>query len=174
MGAMWRSVIRAYDRFVTGLGLAAGFLFGAMAIGITIDVSFRNLYGSGVGWMIELLEYAMLVATLMAAPWVLREGAHVTVDVVVANVRPTLRRALRLVSNALGLLICLAVLGFGWRSTAQALERGSLVYKAFVFPEWWVLALLPLGMTLLAIEFARLLRRAWLADDRPDSAVAVR
>jgi len=40
------------------------------------------------------------------------------------------------------------------------MQRGSMVFKAIVFPEWWVLALVPLGMALLAIEFARLAWRA--------------
>lgn len=160
---MWLTLSRAYDRLVVGLGLAAGFIFAGMAIGISIDVLLRNLFGSGVGWLIELLEYAMLVATLIAAPWVLREGAHVTVDVVVASVPPRVGHAMRLLSAAMGLLICLTVMGFGWKSSAAALERGSLIYKTFVFPEWWVLALLPVAMALLAIEFSRLLYRTWRA-----------
>ena len=151
---------RGYDRLIDALGLAAGFIFAGMAIGIGIDVGFRNLLGSGVGWLIELLEYAMLVATLAAAPWVLREGGHVTVDLLVSRMPPGSQRVMRLLSSALGIVISATVLFYGLKATAQAFARGSLVYKSFVFPEWWVLALVPAGMALLAIEFARLFARA--------------
>jgi C4-dicarboxylate transporter, DctQ subunit len=154
---------RGYDRLLDGLGLLAGFVFAGMAIGIGIDVTMRNLFGSGVGWLIELLEYAMLLATLLAAPWVLREGAHVTVDILVSRMPPRGARAMRVASSALGLSICLAVLFYGLRSAAVAAERGSMIFKSIVFPEWWVLALVPVGMGLLAVEFARLLRRTWRA-----------
>jgi TRAP-type C4-dicarboxylate transport system permease small subunit len=55
------------------------------------------------------------------------------------------------------------VLSYGLRSAAVAAERGSMIFKSIVFPEWWVLALVPVGMGLLAVEFARLLRRNWRA-----------
>jgi C4-dicarboxylate transporter, DctQ subunit len=167
---MWLHLTRSYDRLVAGLGLLAGFIFGAMALGIGVDVTLRNVHGSGVGWLIELLEYAMLVATLLAAPWVLREGAHVTVDILVSNLPAGARRLMRLLSSGAGLVICLTVLGYGWKSAALAFERGSMVYKSFVFPEWWVLALLPLCMGMLAIEFARLLWRTGRAN-APDDGI---
>jgi C4-dicarboxylate transporter, DctQ subunit len=152
---------RAYDRFVSALGLFAGFVFGAMALGIGTDVAMRNLFGAGFGWTIEVIEYAMLVATIAGAPWVLREGAHVTVDVLVSRVAPAVRRVMQLTSSATGLAICTLVGVYGTKATLQAIERGSMVFKSVVFPEWWVLALVPLGMAMMAIEFARLLCKTW-------------
>lgn len=152
---------RFYNRLINGLGLFAGVLFALMTLGIAIDVALRNLAGSGVGWLIEVAEYAMPVATLLAAPWVLREGGHATVDLLVSRVPAPVERAMRVSSSFLGLVICLTVGWYGWRAMVIAADRGSLVFKAIVFPEWWILALVPLGMGLLALEFARLLLSAW-------------
>lgn len=157
-------LIGAHARLVAGLGTLAGIIFALMTVGIAIDVALRNLAGSGVGWLIELVEYAMPVATLLAAPWVLREGSHATVDLLVARLPPGAGRAVRVMANLLGLVVCLAVAWFGWKATALAAERGSLVFKTIVFPEWWVLALVPVGMSLLGLEFGRLLINAMRAS----------
>jgi len=156
---MITSIARAYGRLVSALGLLSGVLFGAMALGIALDVAMRNLLGAGFGWTIEVMEYAMLVATIAGAPWVLREGAHVTVDVLVSRVPPTVQRAMRMASGIAGLAICTIVAAYGTKATLQAIERGSMVFKSIVFPEWWVLALVPLGMAMMAIEFARQIAR---------------
>lgn len=153
---MWARLIRGYDHLVTGLGLLAGAIFAAMALGIGIDVTLRNVAGSGVGWLIEIMEYAMLAATMLAAPWVLREGSHVTVDVLVSRLTGVAGLWVRALAALLGLLICATMLHYSWRATALAIERGSMVFKSIVFPEWWVTILVPAGMALLTLEFLRL------------------
>lgn len=157
---------RAWDALVTGLGLLAGALFGLMALAIGVDVALRNLGAGGAGWLIEAIEYALLVATLLAAPWVLREGAHVTVDVLVARLPGKAGAAARRLAALVGMAVCTGVAWYGWRATAQALARDSLVFKSLVFPEWWILALVPAGMALMAVEFAR---QAWRGGPRPDA-----
>jgi len=75
------TVFRAYSALVSGLAIASGAIFGLMAFFIGADVFMRNVTGAGLSWVIELMEYAMYVATVFAAPWVLREGGHVSVDI---------------------------------------------------------------------------------------------
>ena len=157
---------RAWDTLLTGLGLLAGALFGLMALAIGVDVVLRNLGAGGAGWLIEVIEYGLLVATLLAAPWVLREGAHVTVDVLVARLPGKAGAAARRLAALAGMAVCAGVAWYGWRATAQALARDSLVFKSLVFPEWWILALVPAGMALMAVEFAR---QAWRGGPRPDA-----
>lgn len=147
---------RAYAWLIDALGMLAGCLFGAMALGIGADVLARTLTGRGIFWMIEVLEYGLLVATLCAVPWGLREGAHVTVELVQNAVGGRLRTAMRLVAALLGALISSVTLYYGWAATAVAAERGSLIFKSLVFPEWWLLAVVPAGMALLTVEFLRL------------------
>lgn len=157
---------RAWDALVTALGLLAGALFGLMALAIGVDVALRNLGAGGAGWLIEVIEYGLLVATLLAAPWVLREGAHVTVDVLVARLPGKAGAAARRLAALVGMAVCAGVAWYGWRATAAALARDSLVFKSLVFPEWWILALVPAGMALMAVEFAR---QAWRGGPRPDA-----
>jgi hypothetical protein len=49
---------------------------------------------------------------------------------------------------------------------ADSFSRGDMLYKELVIAEWWLLAFIPAGSLLLAIEFLRRLWRAWRAPDK--------
>lgn len=149
---------QVYMHLIPLLGLVAGGVFGLMAFFIGMDVLMRNLAGQGIGWIIELMEYGMLLATALAAPWVLREGGHVSVDIVSTQLTGRSRAWLVKASSGTGMLICATMFYYSTRATWQAFERGSMVVKTFVFPEWWINALIPLCMLMMCVEFALLFR----------------
>jgi len=153
--------VRAYSLLIDGLAVISGAIFGLMAFFIGADVLLRNIGGGGLAWVIELMEYAMYVATVFAAPWVLREGAHVSVDVVTANLPAWLRRPITILVCILGAAICSVICYYSAIATLRAYERGSMVYKTFIVPEWAISVFVPFGMCLVAIEFLRLARAHW-------------
>lgn len=146
-------VARAYNGLITCLAVISGFIFGLMAFFIGADVFMRNVMESGMPWVIEATEYAMYVATVFAAPWVLREGSHVSVDVITSMLPQRYGRYVVLVASLLGSLICLIVFYYSAIATITAFERSSMVYKSFTIPEWWVNFFVPFGMALMTIEF---------------------
>ncbi|NYT68982.1 TRAP transporter small permease [Pusillimonas noertemannii] len=151
-------VARAYNSLITGLAVVAGAIFGLMAFFIGADVLVRNTVGGGLAWVIETMEYAMYVATIFAAPWVLREGAHVSVDVVTSNLPEGLRRVVSCFVCLLGSAICFVICYYSALATLKAFERGSQIYKTFTIPEWTISIFVPFGMLLVAIEFLLLFR----------------
>lgn len=162
------SIGRAYSALVSGLAVASGAIFGLMAFFIGADVFMRNVAGAGLSWVIELMEYAMYVATVFAAPWVLREGGHVSIDIVTSMLPARWGRAVGALAALLGSIICLVVFYYSALATLRAFDRGSMVYKSFTVPEWLVSMFVPLGMFFMVIEFL-LLFKARL--DRATSAV---
>ena len=76
-------VLRAYAFSLTALGTLGGIVFAAMAVMISLDVVLRNLGISSFPWLLEIVEYALFIVTVMVAPWVLHKGSHVRVDVLV-------------------------------------------------------------------------------------------
>jgi TRAP-type C4-dicarboxylate transport system permease small subunit len=142
-----------YGRFLTGLALLAAWLVLAMVGLITLNVVMRNLEVGVIGWTDEVSEYALYAITLLAAPWLLRLGAHVRVDIVLTSLKPAAGWALEIVADSLGLLVSFALAGYGVAAALQSQATLSVTVKSLVFPEWWVLAPLPLAFLLLAVEF---------------------
>lgn len=157
---------RAYGWLMEGLGLLAGLAFAAMALLIGGDVLLRNLALGNLPWVIEVAEYLLYLATFAAAPWVLYHGGHVRVDLLVTQLPPRAGRLLELLTDTIGLAICLLLAWYGARAALEAQAIGALVFKELVLPEWPLLAVIPVAAGLLALEFVRRLARA-LSSARP-------
>lgn len=152
-----------YDGLLGVLAALAAATVAAMAVMITLDVALRNTGLGSFGWLNELVEYGLYAMTFLAAPWVLRRGAHVRMDLIVTSLPPRLARAVELAADALGAVICLVLLYYSASVAHTSFERGSLIIKALIYPEWPLLAILPVCFALLAVEFitrgARTLRQ---------------
>lgn len=157
------SLSRAYARFLDFLGLAAGLVLATLALLIAGDVVARNLGLGNLPSLIEVTEYALYIATFAAAPWVLRQGAHVRVDLLVGLLPGPGARALERAADALGLGVSAVLFYFGYAAAADAKHIGSTIFKELVVDEWWLLAVIPASTALLTIEFAL---RLWHATRR--------
>lgn len=158
---------RLYDNFLSLLGLSGGVAFGAMALMVGADVVLRNLGLPSMPWLLEVVEYALFIVTFLVAPAVLHQGAHVRVDVLVANLPAGAARIMNMLADLVGLFSTAALCWYGWRVTEAAYVREELIFKELVIPEWWLLMFVPLGSALLAVEFARRLAMpASVPDDQ--------
>src|SRR5437588_12940030 len=125
----------------------------AMVALVTADIILRNAISIGFAWSNEVTEYALYLIALLTAPWLLRRGQHVRIDMMLVIVPPRLAWACEAAADVIGLAASLVLLWYGTVMTAQSARLGSLTIKNLVFPEWWLLAPLPICFALLALEF---------------------
>lgn len=149
----------AYGRLLGVLALLAALLLLAMVGLITLDVVMRNLSSRAIPWADEVTEYALYALTLLTAPWLLRQGQHVRLDLLLGVVPPRVAWAMEIAADLVGLAGCLVMVRYGWAMTAESQRLGSMTIKNLVFPEWWTLAPLPLFFGLIALEFVFRLHR---------------
>ena len=149
MNRLSESCERVFALFATIAALA---LLAMVAL-VTADIVLRNIAYTGFSWANEVTEYALYLITLLTAPWLLRRGQHVRIDMVLAMVPPRLAWTLEAVADVIGFASSLVLVWYGTVMTVQSARLGSLTIKNLVFPEWWLLAPLPLCFALLALEF---------------------
>ena len=80
-----------YGRLLDFLAVIAALLLLAMVIIVTGDILLRNLANKGFVWANEVSEYSLYFITLLTAPWLLRRGQHVRLDLIL-TILPTARR----------------------------------------------------------------------------------
>src|SRR5215212_2107290 len=136
------------------LAVAAALILLAMVMLVTADIVLRNTARVGFAWANEITEYALYLITLLTAPWLLRRGQHVRIDMFLVIVPPRLAWLMEATADIVGLAASLVLIWYGTIMTAQSAQLGSLTIKNLVFPEWWLLAPLPICFALLALEFA--------------------
>jgi TRAP-type C4-dicarboxylate transport system permease small subunit len=149
----------AFERLLNALAVVAALVLLAMVILVTADIALRNLTRTGFPWSNEVSEYALYLITLMTAPWLLRRGQHIRVDLMLTMVPPRIAWIMEIASDIMGIVVCLLLARSGVIMTYQSWQLGSITIKNLIFPEWWLLAPLPVAFVLLAIEFVFRLHR---------------
>jgi TRAP-type C4-dicarboxylate transport system permease small subunit len=142
-----------FGRLFDALAAVAALLLFAMVVLVTADIVMRNTARVGFAWANEITEYALYLTTLLTAPWLLRRGQHVRIDMALVLVPPSAAWAMEALADIVGFAACLILVWYGSVMTLQSARLSSLTIKNLVFPEWWLLAPLPVCFALLAIEF---------------------
>jgi len=146
----------AYGRFLAGLSLLGCAILLAMMFIIVGDVALRNLaipgLPQGLAWSNEISELMLYLITMCVAPWLLRQGQHIRVDIVLQALPPQLAWYFEWVGDLIGLACCVVIAWYGTQAAWSSYQSGAVNIKTLVTPEWWALAPLPLVFVLLAIE----------------------
>jgi TRAP-type C4-dicarboxylate transport system permease small subunit len=142
-----------FGKLLNLLAVAAALTLLAMVVMVTADILLRNLTRTGFAWSNEISEYALYVITLLTAPWLLRRGQHVRIDLVLTLVPARVAWLMEAASDVLGFAVCLVMMRYGLKMSIDSALLGSITIKNLVFPEWWLLWPLPVCFALLAAEF---------------------
>lgn len=148
-----------YGRVLNACGIVAALVILAMTALIVTDVALRNLSPFFlrsplvIRGSVELTEYALFLTTMMAAPWLLRHGRHIRIDVLLIRLPRIAGWIAELVCDLVGLSLSILLAFYSIRSTLRSADAGTLIVKDYIIPEWWVQWPLGLMFVLLAIEF---------------------
>jgi TRAP-type transport system small permease protein len=167
----------AYGKLLEALALVACALILGMTLMICADVLLRNVRVipgvAGLEWSNEISEAMLYLITMLTAPWLLRRGLHIRVDIVLRAVPKRLGWAFEWIVDVLGLTCCLAMAYYGARAAFASYSAGSISIKTLVTPEWWLLSVLPLAFLALSLEMLFRMRRLQLGERAPrDDAVS--
>jgi TRAP-type transport system small permease protein len=144
---------RIYGRLLDVLMVAGCLLLLGMTLLIGADVAGRNAGLGGIPWSGEVSEDILYLLTLLTAPWLLRRGQHIRVDILLRALPAKLGWVLEWIGDLLGLACSIYFVWYGWKVLAASYASGAISIKTLVTPEWWLLVPLPLAFLLFAIEF---------------------
>ena len=157
------------DRIWSGLAAAFGIVLGLLILLIAAEIGVRFFGLGSLPWLIEIVEYVMCGGTFLAAPWVLRQGAHVRVDILLTSVPQRVARRIEQVTDLGGCVISGVLFYYGCVAVAQTLQAKEILYKSWWTPEWIVLLPAPISCLLMLLEFVlRFLRVEGAVSDKID------
>lgn len=153
------TIDRFFGRLNHGLGYLVAISIALFALSISGDLAMRRLGLGNMPWLYELIEYVLYAGVFLAAPWVLREGAHVRVDLLLTALPRGVALQLERVLDVVGAVVCAALCYYGWRAGLEAFVGDSRQFKTLVVHDWWLMAIFTVSLFLLAVEFLLRLRR---------------
>ena len=152
-----RPLDAAVGKLSDALAIIASLVLLAMMLIICGDVFTRNVaipgMSRGLAWSNEISELMLYAITMLAAPWLLREGRHIRVDILLRALPRRAAWVCEWVSDVIGFACCLWMLWYGTAAALNSHAAGAQSIKTLVMPEWWFLVPLPACFALLAVEF---------------------
>ena len=138
------------------LAALAAAVLAFITLAICAEVVMRYGFNRPLTWVVEVSEYGLLWMTFLGTAWVLRQGGHVRVDILMHLLSPAVLRLCGLLSAGSGIAASLVLVVFGINATWIAFARGSYKSTGLDIPTWLVLVVIPVGGLLLLMRFLRL------------------
>lgn len=165
-----QTIGRSLDRLLGFFAFLAGVLLVLMMLATVLKVAMRALFNEGMLGIDQISGTLMVYITFLGAAWVLRQDAHVSVEILTSSLRLTVRRLVQVAGSVVGAVACLALAYLSTRAVLLSIERGIVVAAELEIPRAVNLAVIPLGCFLLGIEFIRRAGRFW-RDGGPAAAM---
>ena len=167
-----------YGRLLSGLALAGCAVLFAMMLVICADVLLRNVRlipgVYSVPWANEVTEYALYLITLLTAPWLLRRGQHIRVDIVLRMIPKRIAWYCEWACDLTAFVVCIVIAYAAWKATLSSVAINAMVVKTLTLPEWWLYAPLQATCILLAVEVLFRMARLHAGERGPrEDAVTV-
>ena len=121
----------------------------------------------GLAWSNEISELMLYLITMCVAPWLLRQGQHIRVDILLQALPARLAWVFEWIGDVIGLVCCAIIAWYGTQAAWSSYAAGAVNIKTLVTPEWWALAPLPVVFVLLAIEMIFRMIRLQRAERGP-------
>lgn len=155
MARAFKAIDRAADRALWGSGVVATVILLLLAAFITAEVIARYVLSIHIRGLFDLAVYCLIVFTFLSAAYTLRDGQHISVDMLVSRLpertRVGLDIGIYLVSLAFPIIL-------GWNAgqwAYESLSRGVMTISEVPILKGILISTIPLGSFLLILQIIR-------------------
>ncbi len=144
-----------FEKLLNSMAFIAGFLllFVTFSISYTIFSRMAGLYSPV--WIVQFNEYALLWITFLGTAWLLARNKHVSIDLLTSRFSNRKKLYFKLFHGVLGTILCLIFSWYGYWVTLGQFKRGIIDVQAVDVPKYLILVIIPIGFTLLVLQFSR-------------------
>jgi TRAP-type C4-dicarboxylate transport system permease small subunit len=150
-----RAAEKVVDILITACGVLAVIIVAALAFCVGLEVVMRYFFGAPTRWVIEFSEYALLWIAFLAGAWILRQEGHVRVEMLTEMLSPRAQKILHAITSWLGAAVCGVFCYVSTVYLIRIIESGEMLFKSVPIERWTVVAVIPPGLALMAIQFVR-------------------
>ncbi len=157
-----------FNRIIVFFAALVAISIGLMAILISLNLFLLKFKLGNLWWLFGSIEYAMFFGVFIGAPWVLQQGAHVRVDVLLMALPKSIADKLDWFVNLAGTVLCLALCFYGTRAAMVEYVDETMPDKDLAIANWIVLTVFAFAFMMLAIEFLLRMRSERIHNQTPE------
>jgi TRAP-type C4-dicarboxylate transport system permease small subunit len=134
-------------------GWIAALCLVAAALIVTEAVIVRKLLGISTIWQIEASVFLLIFTVFVGAPFVQKNEHHLNVDLLIIHLAPRTREITIIVVSIISCLLAAIVAWYAWPMWWESLVNKEHSESLWGPPLWIPYLFLPLGMTLLFLQY---------------------
>jgi TRAP-type C4-dicarboxylate transport system permease small subunit len=147
-----------FDRINDVMAGLAGLILVFICAAVCYSIGMRFLFRQTTIWIMQTTEYALLWILFLSTTWLLREGGHITTDIIHSHLSERTKRYLDFIMFTLAGFACVVMVYFGFDYIGECMSRSVNDVRAVTIPKWPVFVIIPIGSLLLCVQ---LFRMAW-------------
>jgi len=144
----------------------------AMVLVILIDITGRRFFGHSTQMADELSGYFLVVITFMGAAYTLRQGRHISVDLLQEHLSPKANRILSIFTSVFALAFIVIMIWYSLKLSLSSLKFGTLSGTMLDIPLWIPQIVVPVGLFILALAALSHILRLIFSPDQQENAGA--
>jgi len=149
-----RHLSEAIDCITGVMAYMAGVVIAFMVGMVCWDILSRKIvFGHGVPWTLEVVEYGLLWFTLLCAAWVLKNDRHIGIDILISRFSSRKQSILNTITSIVCALGCLTVTWYGVAVTHRFFVSGELMPTILMVPKFVPYLIIPVGFAALFLQF---------------------
>jgi len=152
-----KKLVRALETVINALTVATGWIAAlclvAAALIITEAVIVRKLFGFSTIWQIEMSVFLLIFTVFAGAPYVQRNEQHLNVDLLIIHLTPKAREITLIAVSIVTCLLTAVIAYYSWPMWWEAVVNNEHSESLWGPPLWIPYLFLPLGMTLLCLQY---------------------
>lgn len=157
-GQLEKRFWKFFDKLSDVMAALAGVLLVLISAAMCYTIFMRFVFRQTTIWIIPMSEYALLWIVFLGTTWLLRQGGHITTDVIYIHLNAKSKRYLDFVMSVIGGLACALLLYLGIVHMWDCILHGVTDVRAMTVPKSAVFIIIPIGSIFLTIQF---FRSAW-------------
>jgi TRAP-type C4-dicarboxylate transport system permease small subunit len=147
--------MRAFQRLVGAVtwiatALSAAGVLAALAF-VTYGVIMRYVFNSAPTWVDDTVGYMLVGIVMLAAATTLRQGSHISVDILTTKLTGKRRRIADAWSMLAVLVFSIVLIVDGWQTAMFSKMLGLNTTGNVEIPVFWLQLLMPIGGVLLLL-----------------------
>ena len=120
---------------------------------VLAEIVMRYFLNRPLIWVVEITEMLLVYIAFLTAAWLLKREGHVTIEIVLEQLKPSSRALINTITSVLCAILCLFVMWYSVETTWDLFQRGTASFTMIMLPKWITLVIVPVGFFLLFIQF---------------------
>lgn len=150
-----KKLLNGFDYIINIMAFLAGGLLIFIMLSVCMEVFLRYFFNAPQVWITEVTECILLYITFLGSAWLLRNGGHVKIDIILNLFSSKVKTILGVVSSTIGIVVTFVLSYYGFKVTWDVFQRGIYTPTILEIPLVVILIIIPIGGLMLFLQFVR-------------------